>query len=178
MSVFTPVESPPPSGTHCCYCCCSVAQVCPALCDPKDYSTPGFPVLHCLPELAQTHVHWVFYAIQPSCPLVGSFSSCLQSLPALGSFPVSQIFEGCQSIRASASVPPMNIQDWSPLGLVWSLFSPRDSEESSPVPEFRLISSLALSFLYGPTLTSICDYWKNHSFDCMDLCWQSSISAF
>ena len=50
-------------------CCYSVAQLCPTLCDPMDSSTPGFPVLHHLPELAQTHVHWVSDAIQPSCPL-------------------------------------------------------------------------------------------------------------
>ena len=48
---------------------CSVAQSCPTLCDPMDYSTPGFPVLHHLPQLAQTHVHWVGDAIQSSCPL-------------------------------------------------------------------------------------------------------------
>ena len=50
-------------------CCCSVAESCPALCDPMDCSMPGFPVRHHLQELAQTHVHWVSDAIQPSCPL-------------------------------------------------------------------------------------------------------------
>ena len=49
---------------------------------------------------------------------------------------------------------------------------PRDSQESSPIPQFKSISSLALRFLYSPTLTSIRDHWKNHSFDLMDLCWQ------
>ena len=49
--------------------CCSVTQVCPTFCDPMDCSTPGFPVLHHLPELAQTHVHLVGDAIQPSHPL-------------------------------------------------------------------------------------------------------------
>ena len=63
-------------------------------------------------------------------------------------------------------------------GLVGSPCSPRDSQESSPTPQFKSINSLALSFLYGPTLTSIHDYWKNHSFDLMDLCWQSNVSAF
>ena len=53
----------------CYWHCCSVAQSCPTLCDPMDCSTPGFPVFHCLPELAQTHVHWVDDAIQPSHPL-------------------------------------------------------------------------------------------------------------
>ena len=51
-------------------CCCSVAQLCPTLCDPMDCSTPGFSVLHYLPELAQTHVHQVGDAIQPTHPLL------------------------------------------------------------------------------------------------------------
>ena len=55
---------------------------------------------------------------------------------------------------------------------------PRDSQESSPTPQFKSINSLALTFLYGPTLTSIHDYWINHSLDYMDLCWQSDVSAF
>ena len=58
------------------------------------------------------------------------------------------------------------------------LCSPRDSQESSPTPPFKSINSLALSFLYGPTLTSIYDYWKNHSFDWTDHCRQSNVSAF
>ena len=62
--------------------------------------------------------------------------------------------------------------------LVWSPCSPRDSQESSPTPQFKSINSLALSLLYGPTLTSTCDCWKNHSFDYTDLCWQSNVSAF
>ena len=97
------------------------------------------------------------------------FSSCLQSFPASGSFPMSQFFtSGSQRIRASASVSslPMNIQYWFPLDwFFWSPCSSRDSQESSPTPRFKSINSLALSILYGPTLTSICDYWKNHSFD-------------
>ena len=102
------------------------------------------------------------------------FSSCLQSLPASGSFPMSQFFaSGGQSIgasaSASASVLPMNIQGWFPLGLTgWiSLQSkgPRDSQESSPPPPLKSINSSVLRFLYSPTLTSIHDYWKNHSLD-------------
>ena len=53
-----------------------------------------------------------------------------------------------------------------------------DSQESSPTPQFKSFNSLVLRLLYGPTLTSIHDYWKNHSFDQMDLCWQSNISVF
>ena len=110
-----------------------------------------------------------------SCPLccwchptisssVIPFSSCLQSVPSLGSFQMSQFFEsGGQSVRisASTSVLPMNIQDWFPLRLTgWiSLQSKGLSRESSPIPQFKHISSSALSFLYGPALTSIYDYW-------------------
>ena len=108
--------------------------------------------------------------------------SCLQSFPESGSFQMSQFFaSGGQSIgvSASGSVLPMNIQDWFPLGLT-SLVScsPRDSQEYSPTLQFKSINSLALSFLCGPTLTSIHDYWKNNSFDYTELCWQSNVSAF
>ena len=81
-----------------------------------DCSTPGFLVLHHLSEHAQTHVHWVSDAIQPSCHIIPF--SCLQSFPASGSFLMSQCFKsGGQSIGASASVLPMNIQGWFPLRL-------------------------------------------------------------
>ena len=101
------------------HCYCSVAESCQILCDPMDCSTPGFSVLPYLLEFAQTDVHWVGDAIQTSHPL-SPFSSCLQYFPASGSFPMSQLFtSGGQSIGASAlaSVLPMNIQGWSPLGL-------------------------------------------------------------
>ena len=62
--------------------------------------------------------------------------------------------------------------------LVWSPCCPRDSKGFSPVPQFRIINYSALSLLYGPTLTSVHDYWKNHRFDFMDLCWPSDVSAF
>ena len=76
-------------------------------------------------------------------------------------------------VSASISVLPMNIQDWFPLGrLVGSPCSPRDSQESSPTPQFKSINSSNLSLLYGLTLTSIHSYWKNHSFDYMDLCYK------
>ena len=93
----------------------------------------------------------------------------LQSCSAPGSFPMSQFFtSGGQSIgvSASASVLPMNIQDWFLLGqTIGSPCSPRDSQESSPTPQFKSFDSSVLSFLYSPTLTSTHDYWKNHSFD-------------
>ena len=66
--------------------------------------------------------------------------------------------------------PSKEIQDWFPLGLnVWSPCSPRDSQESSLMPQFRAINSLMLSLLYGPTVTSIPDYWKNLTFNYTDL---------
>ena len=137
----------------------SVTQLCPTLCDPMNCSTPGFPVHHQLLELAQTcpSSQWCHPTISSS---VVPFSSRLQSFPASGSFPMSQFFTSSgQSIEASASVLPMNIQDWFPLGLtVRSPCSPRDSQESSPTPQFKSINSLALNFPYGPTLKSIHDY--------------------
>ena len=101
---------------------------------------------------------WCHPAISSS---VVPFSSCPQSLPASGSFSVSQLFSwGGQSTGVSAleSFLPKNTQDWSPLewknGLVGSPCSPRDSQESSPTPQFKSISSSVLSFLHSPTLTS------------------------
>ena len=96
--------------------------------------------------------------------------------PASGSFPMSQFFTSSgQSIGASvsASVLPVNIQKWFPLrltGLI-SLQSKGLSRVFSNT-QFKSTNSSALSFLYGPTLTSIRDCWKNHSFECMDLCWK------
>ena len=90
--------------------CCSVTKLCPTLCNHMNCSMPGFLVLHYLLEFAQTHVYWVSDAIQPSHPLSPPFSSCPQSFPASGSFPVSQLFAlGGWSVGASASVLPMNI---------------------------------------------------------------------
>ena len=96
-------------------CCCSVAQSC--LCNPLDWSTSGIPILRYLPEFAQTHVHWVDDAVHSSSVI--PFSSSSQSFPVSGSFPMSWLFtSGAQTIRASASVLPMNIQGWFSLGLI------------------------------------------------------------
>ena len=107
--------------------------------------------------------------------------SCLLSFPASGSFPISQFFaSGGQSIGVSTSSTLFRWifrTDFLLDGLVGSL-SPRDSQKSSPTPHFKSTNSSVLSLLYGPTLTSIHDYWKNHSFDHTDLCWQSNVSAF
>ena len=97
----------------------SVAQSCPTLCDPMDYSTPGFPVYHQFPELSQTHVHWVSDAIQPSHPLLS---------PSLPAFSLSQhqgLFQWVSSSHQVVEVLelqlqyqsfPVKIQDWCPLG--------------------------------------------------------------
>ena len=127
-----------------------------------DYSTPGFPAHHQLPEIAQAHVHRVGDAIQPSHPLI-SFSSCLQSCSASRSFPMSQLCPwGGQSIgvSASTSVLPINIQDWFSLGWTSWILQSKGLSRASPTPQFKSINSSMLSFLYSLTLTSIHDYWK------------------
>ena len=107
---------------------------------------------------------WCHPAISSS---VVPFSSCPQSFPASGSFPMTQLFTSggqCIGISASISVLPMNIQDWFSLGFTgWISGSPRDSQESSPTPQFKSINSSALSLLHSPTLTSIHDHRKKHS---------------
>ena len=60
----------------------------------------------------------------------------------------------------------------------FDLLAVQGTEEPSPAPQFKSINSSVLNLLYGPTLTSIHDYWKNHSFDYMNLCWQTDVSAF
>ena len=113
---------------------------------------------------------------------IACFSSCLQCFPASGSFPMSRFFaSGSQSIGVSASASVFQWifrTDFLLDGLVGSPWSPRDSQESSPTPQFKSINSSALSFLHSPALASIHDYWKIHSFDWMDLYWQSNVSAF
>ena len=143
----------------------SVTQSCLTFCDPMDYSMPGLPVHHQLPEFTQTYVHWVGDAIPTISSSVFPFSSYLKSFPESESFQVSQLF---------ASVLELQLQhqslQWTPRtdllydGLVGSLCSPMDSQEFSPTPQFKSINSSALSFLYSPTLTSVHDYWKNHDF--------------
>ena len=117
-----------------------VAWSCPTLCDPMDCSMPGFPVLHRLPELAQTYVHWVSETIQPSCPLL-SPSPAFNLSQHQGLFPMRRLFaSGGQSIGASAStsVLPMNIQSWKVISLwimgatwIWWWFPTRHSKIAS-----------------------------------------------
>ena len=153
--------------------CCSATQSCTTHWTVHGTPwtvAPGFPVLHHLPDLAQTHVHWVGDDIKPS------FCLSSPSPPASGTFPMSQLFTtGGQNTGASASalVLPMNIQGWFPLG--WTgltdLCAVQGTQESSPTPQFKSITSSALSLLYGPTLKSKHDYWKNHRLDYMWPLW-------
>ena len=145
----------------------SVTQLCPTLCNPMNRSTPGLPIHHQLPEFTQTHIHWVSDAIQPSHPLL------FPSPPALNLSHHQGLFKWVSSSHPVAKVMEFQLQpqsfQWTPSidllwdGLVGSPCCPRDSQESSPIPQFKSIDYSMLSFLYSPTLTSIRDYWKNHS---------------
>ena len=159
-----------------------VVQLCLTLCDPMDCSTPGFPVLHHLPEFVQTHVHWVNDAIQPSHPL-------LPPSPPAFNLSQHQVFSNERALHTrwpkywgfSLSISPSNEysglisfrMDWFEFLAVQGTLKSLLQHHSS-----KAMSSLTLSLLYGPTLTSIHIYWKNHSFDYMDLCWQSDASFF
>ena len=147
----------------------SVTQLCPMLCNHMDCSKPGLPVHHQLPEFAQIHVHQVSDAIQP-------FNSL--SSPSPSAFNLSQhqdLFQWVKSSHQVAKVLEFQLQhqsfqwifrtDFLQYWLVGSPCSPSDSQESSPTPQSKSTNSLALSFFYSPTLTSIHDYWKNHSLD-------------
>ena len=150
-------------------------------------------VLHYCPESVQTPCpfsRWYHPAISSS---VTPFSIRPQSFPASGTFTMNQLFPpGGQNIGASASVLPVNIQDWFPFiftGLIFLLFKgllrifwKRKRKKESSAPQLETInfsgSSQTISLLYGPILTTVHDDWKNHSFDHTDLCQQSDASAF
>ena len=140
---------------------------CVQLCHPMDCSTPGFPLLHHLPEFAQTHVHWVSDAIQSSHPVIPF--SCFLSAPASWSSSMCWLFaSGGRSTgaSASASVLPMNIQDWFPLE-----FTSLISLQSKGLPRVfsnttvrRHQYSLSFSFSAQPFFIvqlSHSYYWKN-----------------
>ena len=145
----------------------SVAQSCLTLWDPMDCSTPGFPVHHQLPELSQIHVHQASDAINHLI-----LCHPLFLLPSI--FPSIRVFLNESVLCIVAKVLEFQLQhkpfqwifrvdflqDW----LVGSPWSPRDSQESSLTTQYKSINSLVLSFLYGPTLTSTHDYWKNLPF--------------
>ena len=135
----------------------SVTQLCLTLWDPMDCSTPGHPVHHQLLEFTQTHVHWVSDAIQPSHSL-SSLSSPTFNLShhqgpfkwVISSHQVAKVLEFQLLHQSFQWIFRTNfLQD----GLVGSPCSPRDSQESSPTPQFKSINSSVLSFLCSPTLT-------------------------
>ena len=147
----------------------SVTQSCPTFCAPMNHTTLGLLVHHHLPEFTQTHVHCISDAIQPSHPLL------TPSPPALNLSQHQGLFQWVSSSHQVAKVLKFQLQHqsfhWTPRtdhlydGLVGSPCNPRDSQKSSPTPQFKTINSSGLSFLYSPTVTSIHDYWKNYSHD-------------
>ena len=161
--------------------CCSLTKLCPTLCDPMDYSqaTLFFALSWSFLKFMSIEL------VMPSSHLILCF--CFLLLPS--SFPSIRVFfsESALCIRwpkywsFSFSISPSNDYlfrtDFLYGGLVWSPCCPRDFQESSPALQFKSINSLGLTLLYGPTLTVLCDYWKNHSFNYIDLCRQSDVSA-
>ena len=136
---------------------------------PHRSSIPGFPVHHQLQKLVQAHVHLVSDAIQPSHPLSSP------SLPASNLSQHEGLFQWVSSSHQVTKVLEFQLQhqflqwifktDFVWDELVWSPYSFRDSQESSPTSQFKSINFSVLSFVYGPTFTSIHDYWEKHSFD-------------
>ena len=146
-----------------------VTQSCLTLCDPMNHSIPGLPAHHQLPEITQTHLHRVNDGIQPSHP------QSSPSPPALNPSQHQSLFQWVNTSHEVVKVLEFQFQhhslqrnpraDLLQNGLVGSPCSPRDSQESSPTPQFKSINSSGLSFLHSPTLTSIHDHRKNHSLD-------------
>ena len=155
-----------------------VTQSCPTLCNPMNCSTPGLPVHHQLPKSSQTHVHRVGDAIKPSHPLSSPSppspnpSQCQSLFQRVNSsHQVAEVFSVSPSKEYSGLI--FFRIDWFDLLVVQGTL-----KCLSPAPQFKSINSLVLSLLYGPTLTSIHDHWKNYSFDYTELCQQSDVSAF
>ena len=143
-------------------CRCSVPRSWPPLCNPTDCSIPVLAVPNHFLVFAWVHVHSINDAIQPSHPLSPSSPSAFNlSQRSFRSFSNESAF--CIRLPSvSASVLPKSIQGWFPLGLIgWSPCFPRNSQESSSSSQFKNVNSLVLSLLYGPTVTSVHDCWKD-----------------
>ena len=131
---------------------------------PHGLQQPGFPVYHQLPELAQTHVHWVGDAIQPSHPLSS------HSLPDFNLSQHQGLFHWASSSYQVAKILEFQLQhqsfqwifrtDFLSNWPVWSPCSPRNSQESSPTPQFKTIQFSSAQLSLYPTYTSIHDHWK------------------
>ena len=139
--------------------------LCLFLCDPMDCSTLGSPLLYYLLEFAQIHVHSISDTLILCCPpspFAFSLSKHQDHFQWVGSsHQVEKVLELQLQYQSFQWIFRVDfLSDW----LVWYPCSPGVSQESSPAPQFESISSLALSLLYGPILTSIYDYWKTHSF--------------
>ena len=159
----------------------SVTQSCLTLCNPMDYSTPGFPVRHQLPSLLKLVS---IESVMPSNHLI----LCRPLLLPPSTFPSIRVFSNESALRIrwpkywsfSFSIIPSNEHP----GLIsfrmdWlDLLAVQGTPKTSPTPQFKSINSSVLNFLYSPTLTSIHDYWKNHSFNYSDFCQQTDVSAF
>ena len=118
--------------------------------------------------------------------LSNRFILCCPFLLLPSVFPSIRVFSSESALRirwpkywsfSFVSILPMSVQSWFPLGLTDLISLQSKGLKSSPTPQSESINSLALSLLYGPALTSIHDYWKNHRFDETDLCQQSNVSA-
>ena len=149
-----------------------------------DYSTPSLLFLHYPMKFAQTCVHWVTDNIQSPHPLSPSSPLAFNLSYPQGLFSNESAFHIRWPKYWSFSISPSNEYsrlisfriDWFVQGT--KPCCPRDSQESSPASQFKNINSLALCLLYDPTLTSVHAYWKDHSFDYMDLCCQNDVFAF
>ena len=135
------------------YCCCSVAKSCLTLCYPMDCSTPAVPVLHCLPELAQTHIHWVGDAIQPSRPLSPASPFALNLSQHQGLFQWVGSSHQVAQVLSFSSSPSKNIKGWFPLRLT------------------GLISLLSRGLSRVLSSTTV---WKHQFFGAQPLLWSSS----
>ena len=138
----------------------SVTQSCLTLCNPMDCSMSSFSVHHQLLELAQTHVHRVGDAIQPSHPL---------SSPSPPAFNLAQhqgLFQWVSSSHQVAKVLQFQFQDWFPLGLTgWISLQPKGLSRVFSNTTAQKHQFFGAQFCYSPTITSIHAYWKNHNFD-------------
>ena len=163
-----------------CCCCNSVPKSCLTLCDPMDWSMPGFPVLHCLPEFAHIHVHWAHWCHPTISSSVAPFSSCLPSI-----FPSIRVFSSKSAFRIrwpkywSLSISPSN--EYS--GLIsfridcFDLLAVQGTPKSLLQYHNLKASILWHSAFFTIQLSSVRGYWKNHSFGYMDFCQQSDVFA-
>ena len=157
-------------------CCrCSIAKLCLTVCDPMECRMQA-PLSSTISQSLLRFMSIESVILSNHLILCTPFSFYLQSFPASQSFPLYWVAKVLQLQHQSFQW--IFRTDFLKDGLVWSPCNPRDSQESSPSPQFKSINSLVLSLLYGSVLTSIHDHWKNHIFDYKDLCPQSNFSAF